>query len=299
MHPHTFYTTLFEHEKRNEVFVIMSFADELSDRWCRILAPLIQDDLHLTPIRIDDTNSGESVVSDILDGIAHARLILADITAVLLKDNEGRESREISGNVMWELGIAHVMRMPDEVVLVRSDQTKSLFDLTPFRAFQYDPNEVSASRRYLGGLCRDRLASINQTKSLAVRRCAESLDYTGWAVLGKAAASPDGIEPPLLRTMGQALGNSAAVAAIARLLELGALSTSFTRIDAATIGSINLESPAEQFLRYRITSFGVAVVKYIAERMVDMTPESVSRLQRAIRGEEPNVPPDGVVLHFP
>src|SRR5689334_10021836 len=125
MHPHTFYSSLFEHEKRAEVFVIMSFAPEFDDRWLRVIQPFIRQDLRLTPNRVDYNVSGESIVHDILDGIAHAKLVLADITSSPMRDAQDQIWPQRNGNVMWELGIAHVMRLPDEVVVIRSDNDPS------------------------------------------------------------------------------------------------------------------------------------------------------------------------------
>jgi hypothetical protein len=78
---------------------------------------------------------------------------------------------------MWELGIAHTIRLPDEVLVFRSDDEASLFDLTQFRAFPYEPDDdpVEAKRR-LVTLARDRLRSLDQSRSDYLRRCVESLD---------------------------------------------------------------------------------------------------------------------------
>src|SRR5262249_37251083 len=154
--------TLFEHEKRDEVFVIMSFAPEFDDRWVRVIEPCIREDLGLKANRVDDNKSGESIVKDILDGIAHAKLVLADITSSPMRDHHGHVWPQRNGNVMWELGITHVMRVPDEVVVVRSDNDQSIFDLTQFRAFQYEPLDVLVARRYLAELARDRLRAVEQ-----------------------------------------------------------------------------------------------------------------------------------------
>ena len=81
MHPHTFYSSLFRFERRDEVFVIMSFAPEFNDRWLNVIEPTIREDISLEPVRVDFSISGESVVHDIIDGIAHSRLFLADITS--------------------------------------------------------------------------------------------------------------------------------------------------------------------------------------------------------------------------
>src|ERR1700733_4122698 len=109
MHPHTFYANLFEHQKRDEVFVIMSFAPEFEPRWRDIIEPCIREDLGLTANRVDYSNSGESVIHDILDGLAHAKVVVADITSTEMFDKRGNKWAQRNGNVMWELGIAHVM----------------------------------------------------------------------------------------------------------------------------------------------------------------------------------------------
>src|SRR5438552_1364827 len=120
MHPHDYYSSLFEPTKRDEVFVIMSFAPEFEERWFRDIAPCLEKDLKLTANCVDYRISGESIVTEILDGIAHARLVLADITSSKMTDSYGIEWPQRNGSVMWELGVAHMMRMPDEVLMIRS-----------------------------------------------------------------------------------------------------------------------------------------------------------------------------------
>src|SRR6266545_7578750 len=160
MHPNTFYASLLNRPKRDEVFVIMSFAPEFEDPWTQIIEPAIREDVHLMPNRVDYNRSGESIVHDILDGIAHARLILGDITCTVMRDTRGTAWPQRNGNVMWEVGIAHVTRVPDEVILIRADYEPSIFDLTQFRAFPYDPSNISETRAMIAGLCNDRLRAI-------------------------------------------------------------------------------------------------------------------------------------------
>ena len=221
MHPHTFFSTLFHFDKREEVFVIMSFAPEFNRRWERVIEPAISQELRLRPNRVDDNDSGESVVHDIMDGIAHSRVVLADISSSTMSDRRGQTWPQRNGNVMWELGIAHVMRLPDEVIVVRSDDDPSIFDLTQFRAFQYDPEgDEEEARRILVSLVRDRMRSIDQSRSDYVRRCAGALDPGGIGFLFNAA--PLSRAPfPIEATMGNAL-------IYPRLFELGILKSSIS-----------------------------------------------------------------------
>jgi len=269
MHPHTFYSTLFDHQKREEIFVIMSFAPEFNDRWSRVIEPCIREDLGLNANRVDYNISGDSIVHDILDGIAHASLVFADITSSAMTDRDGNVWPQRNGNVMWELGIAHVMRVPDEVIVIRSDNDASIFDLTQFRAFSYEPRDVAGSRRMLAAIAQDRIRAVEQAASDHVKRCACSLDLPGWIILSTAGAG-QGVTPPVSKTMGQVMGNMATIPAIARLLEMGALSTSFASLTPDVIGMIG-DGPAENLMKYQITPFGAAVLRYCLDKMGALT----------------------------
>lgn len=254
MHPHTFYSTLFEHDKRNEVFVIMSFAPEFGARWQHVIEPTIREDLELTPNRVDYNLSGESVVHDILDGIAHARLIIADITSTPMRDSDDRLWPQRNGNVMWELGIAHTMRLPDEVVMVRSDNDPSIFDLTQFRAFPYDPSNVSGARQLLKQLSEDRLKTIDQSKSDYVQRCADALD--------PHAATFLLIKVPLNGKPVQIPTNMVNALAVPRLFELGILkTTSYDVVPTKVEGKISIDAQCV------ITPLGRHVAEIVARRM--------------------------------
>jgi hypothetical protein len=277
MHPHTFYSTLFSHERRDEIFVIMSFAPEFDDRWHRVIEPMIREDLGLKPKRVDYNNSGESIVHDILDGIAHARLVLADITSSPMKDGYGNEWPQRNGNVMWELGISHVMRLPDEVLVIRSDNDPSIFDLTQFRAFQYNPRDVVVARRFLQDLVTDRIKAVEQAATDHVRRCVRALDYSGWQVLSEALHH-GGVEPPVIRTMGDVMGNMSRIPAIARLLEMGLLTTLYVTLTPELMQAHDL--PAERLMRYNVTRLGRAVLGEAARKMGALKPDIQPLMQQ-------------------
>jgi hypothetical protein len=265
VHPHTFYSTLFDHERRDEVFVVMSFAPAFAERWVRVIEPMIREDLGLKAYRVDDSISGESVVKDILDGIAHARLVLADITSTWMTDPDGQAWPQRNGNVMWEVGIAHTMRMPDEVILVRSDADQSIFDLTQFRAFQYEPTNIPRARKFLKELCQDRLRSIDQAKSEHVRRSAESLHPIAARFLIFSV--------PHNGTPFQTSSNMPSAIGLPTLFSLGIIKiASFTAVPTQQTNGFTLEPHCV------ITPFGQAVVKYIGDR-VAVSPELRSLIE--------------------
>jgi hypothetical protein len=100
-----------------------------------------------------------------------------------------------------------------------------------------------------------------------VKATAESLDYASWEVLTDASRDR-GVGPPQNSMMGQALGNAARFAAIARLLEFGALATEYTRLTPEILG----EPSPEKLLRYKATSFGETVLRYVSDRMGIFSP---------------------------
>jgi hypothetical protein len=254
LHPHTFYSTLFDHAKRDEIFVIMSFAPEFDSRWQSVIEPTIREDLRLTPNRVDYNLSGDSVVHDILDGIAHARLIIADITSTPMRDVCGQVWPQRNANVMWEVGIAHVMRLPDEVLLIRSDGDPSIFDLTQFRIFSYDPTNVPAARDLLKRLLDNRLKSIDQSKAACVQRCADALDpYAAGFLLGKVPV--DGREFSITTSMYNAFP-------VSRLFDLGTL-----RVSSYNVVFSRAKDQPPVDIRCRITPFGRQVTELIARRM--------------------------------
>jgi flavin-binding protein dodecin len=256
VHPSTFYSALFSQDKRDEVFVVMSFAQEFEDTWHKIFEPTIRDDLTFKPHRVDYNISGDSIVHDILDGIAHARLVLADITCARMRDTRGVIWPQRNGNVMWELGVAHVMRLPDEVIVIRADNEASIFDLTQFRAFNYDPNDVESARRVLLNLMKDRIKSIEQAKSAYVQRCVQSMDYNSWSQLIDANQE-GGIEP---------VNAIQAAAAAQRLLEMGAITTSFISATPEFMqGKKDLTS--RNFVRYKTSEIGKAILGHIDSKI--------------------------------
>lgn len=278
MHPNTFYARHFNQTKRDEVFVIMSFAHEFEARWTDVIEPCIREDLKLTPNRVDYNRSGESIIHDILDGIAHARIVIADITCSMMSDRNGTIWPQRNGNVMWELGIAHTMRVPDEVITVRSDTEPSIFDLTQFRAFPYDPDDICGARRFLLQLASDRLKSVSQYRSHFIRECAESLSFPDFQVLS-AALQKGYIDPPEIKTFGDAVGAGSFMQSISRLLQMGALKTTFLKLTPELISSKEFHNlPLQRIMRYEPTPIASDILTHIAQQIASDNPAVAAAL---------------------
>lgn len=132
MHPNTYLKTFWQLDLRPQVFVAMNFASQYEARYREVIDPAIRSirvgEINLQPYRVDISKSGDSILTDISDGIAHSRLILADVSAVGRDSISGQSYR--NGNVMYEVGIALACRLPSDVLLVRDDREKFLFDVS-------------------------------------------------------------------------------------------------------------------------------------------------------------------------
>ena len=94
---------------------------------------------------MDARRISDSILTEILSGVGTSRLFLADVTTL-----ERADERPIrNGNVMYEVGIAHAVRLPEEVLLFRSDSDSLLFDVANVRVNTYSPEERPDEARAL------------------------------------------------------------------------------------------------------------------------------------------------------
>lgn len=179
MHPRIFLDNFWRNDIRNEIFVAMSFDSRYDARWEQIFRPAIESitfkDSNLKGVRVDIRKSGDSIISDIIDGIAHAQLVLADISVVSIFPTDGSAAVFRNSNVMFEVGLALACRQPVEVVLVRDDQEKILFDVSHISVKQFDPSAISDSTQLIRSLLLDRLRERELLMDLRLRKTLESL----------------------------------------------------------------------------------------------------------------------------
>ena len=244
--------------RNNNVFVAMSFAREFESRWNNVIKPAIAsvqfDGTPLEAHRVDVRVVADSILTEILEGITNARLVLADLTTLhILNDVACRNA-----NVMYEVGIAQALRLPEEVLLFRSDNDRLLFDLMNVRVNPYDPDkDVDAAKKKISDCISDALKEIDQRKSAFVRRAADALDGSCFDVL--LLSQKDGtFTQPGFKHIFREMRH---VAAIGRLLDLGIL-----RFDGFDINK-KVEYPEQPIeYGYQITPFGSAVFDLIVER---------------------------------
>lgn len=115
----------------DRAFVAMSFDPRLQGRWEDVIRAGVLA-AGLQPHRVDLSVLGDSILTEIMDGVAGSRLVLADVTTL-----DGHRN----ANVMYELGMSHAVRQPEEVLILRSDSDRLPFDTATLRVVTYNPDE--------------------------------------------------------------------------------------------------------------------------------------------------------------
>lgn len=163
-----FYTDLFrEFPRTPEVFVAMPFKG-FEKRWNSIFKPAISS-CSLKPYRVKEKFVSDSIPMDIIAAINRAMFLLFDIS------NEKTERP--NPNVMYELGIAHATRLPQEVIIVRDNYSKSSpFDVSHIRWNEFFPQKIKQSMTKIKKLINRSKKEIDLTKDLMIEKTLNALD---------------------------------------------------------------------------------------------------------------------------
>ena len=111
-------------------FVIMPFKDELRGVYDDAIKPAIESQ-SLKCYRQDEIAGSGSIVREIIECIAHAKLIVADLTGQ-------------NPNVFYELGIAHALF--DKTIVITQEVEDVPFDVKVYKTINYR-NTISGGRK--------------------------------------------------------------------------------------------------------------------------------------------------------
>lgn len=82
LHPNSFLKAFWQADIRDHIFVPMNFDTAYTRRFENVIKPAIEaisiDNRRLTARRLDLSKSGDSIISEIIDGIAHSAMVLCD-----------------------------------------------------------------------------------------------------------------------------------------------------------------------------------------------------------------------------
>lgn len=103
------------------IFVLMPFAPDFDDVFAQVIrAPLEADGFVVS--RADESHGTRNIMHDVLQGIASADLVIADLTGA-------------NPNVYYELGVAHALGR--RTILLTQDLDEVPFDLRAYRVITY------------------------------------------------------------------------------------------------------------------------------------------------------------------
>lgn len=132
MHPNTFLRNFWQPQIRPQIFVAMSFDPRYEPRYRDVIVPAITAitwrGINLQPLRVDVSKTGDSILTEIMDGITHSLMVLADVSTVGKDAATSKPYR--NSNVLYEVGVALACRHTTDVLLIRDDEDKFLFDVS-------------------------------------------------------------------------------------------------------------------------------------------------------------------------
>lgn len=127
MYPKTFFEEIFlpskiDENQKETVFVCMPF-DDKPGRWDDMQKAC--EELGLECTRVDTSKDSNIILTKILCGIAHSSILIFDLSAdtrynCTKKENgEQKDKNIVNHNVIYELGIAQVVRSPEKIIIIR------------------------------------------------------------------------------------------------------------------------------------------------------------------------------------
>ena len=144
MYPKTYFDARAKAPVHGTCFVIMPF-DKAFDPVFRVIESSLNSRLGFSCARTDELLGGGNIIEDILGGIAHSELILADLT--------GQKP-----NVYYELGLAHMSKPVEKVILLSQEMATIPFDLKEYRHLAY--SRSASGLRSLGRRLGDAAAAV-------------------------------------------------------------------------------------------------------------------------------------------
>ena len=148
----------------------MSFAEIYQRRFLDVIEPAITAVSYrgnrLKATRVDLSKTGDSILTDIIDGIAHSVMVLADVSVIGYDSKIGIPYR--NGNVMYEVGLALACRQSSEVLLIRDDKEKFLFDVSTIPHKHIDFSNAGNATKFLSEEIVSRLSEMNKLRDARI-----------------------------------------------------------------------------------------------------------------------------------
>lgn len=108
-----------------KVFMVMPFSDNVSNKAYEHCVKKVCNEFNLTIGRSDEIFTTNPIYEDIIKEIQESSIIIVDIS--------GRNP-----NVFYELGIAHILKQSNTIIITHDMYKEAPFDISHFRIIQYE-----------------------------------------------------------------------------------------------------------------------------------------------------------------
>lgn len=244
-----FFERFWASDQRNVLFVCMPFHDAFDSRFNNVVVPAAKEAGFLDAVRVKENIEANVIVEKILDGIANSKMVLMDFT----DDPKSAcvHSRHVNGNVLYEAGIAHAMREPSSIVIIRDQNPVDAdFDVRGLTINQ--PPYGQLTKEWLSSLLKRSLENHNWSECKRVKAAAESIDAEALSFMWKHGRLPKSKNHFHLPVDVKAEEKMS----ILRLLDLGILWFATERESCPLAHA------------YHWTPFGYEVMKYLAIKQI-------------------------------
>jgi hypothetical protein len=289
MYPQTYLSLFPPFPRLPKAFVAMSFDSAFTPRWTNVLQPALRDvevgGVKLSPLRVDLSKAGDAILTEILQGIAESTVVVADITTV----GSIGERTVRNANVLYEVGIAHASRRPEEVILFRSDNYALDFDVQGVRVHHYNPDaDPTTAQTFVTEVVVESLRSLTQARRVALRLAAQRLTVNAYSLLLEAR-DRGAIQHPRSNTMGAVISGIHRSEAITLLLELGALEANLFRVTSDLLDRAEQNPDLEvPWLDYRLSAFGNALADFVLDEALPKESHLIARMNNIFGGASPS-----------
>lgn len=170
MYPKDYYRSHELVTEPGSCFVAMPFQRAFDPVFHGIKRALETGDPQFTVLRTDKDLGGQNIIDAILRGIGSSEIFIADVT-------------DRNPNVFYELGLAHIVKDVDKVILITQSIEAIPFDLRPYSHIQYA--RTAAGIRKLKNDIRKAVTAVAYQTNLI------KVDHTGNGRLPGKLFAPD------------------------------------------------------------------------------------------------------------
>ncbi len=190
MYVKSFFEKGWENEQRNELFVCMPFHDSLDNKFNNIIRKAAKKTGFKDAVRVKENKISDVITTKIFDGIANSKMLLFD-----LSDDPKFPcdiSKQVNGNVLYELGIANSFREPQDIILIRDKKSNKLpFDISSMTYIEYSDEDTELLNKLTNTLV-EILKQQDRSKSKLIKSIIQSLNELAIELMYRFGRNPDG-----------------------------------------------------------------------------------------------------------